>query len=94
MPAEQSISNSLTVVFNDKLENFDDIRKLTISSSIKVVGNLVLTPNSKQPFEIQATSVEIESLSDSSYPLQKKKHSFEYLRTISHLRPRSNTFKS
>ena len=85
---------NVQVVFNDKLENFDDIRKLTISSSIKVVGNLVLTPNSKQPFEIQATSVEIESLSDSSYPLQKKKHSFEYLRTISHLRPRSNTFNA
>ena len=85
---------NVQVVFNDKLENFDDIRKLTISYSIKVVGNLVLTPNSKQPFEIQATSVEIESLSDSSYPLQKKKHSFEYLRTISHLRPRSNTFNA
>ena len=85
---------NVQIVFNDTLENFAEITKLTISSSIKVIGKFILTENAKQPFEIQAKSIEIESLSDSSYPLQKKKHSFEYLRTISHLRPRANTFNS
>lgn len=85
---------NVQIVFNHTLENFAEICKLTISSSIKVVGNFILTENAKQPFEIQATKIEIESLSDSSYPLQKKKHSFEYLRTISHLRPRANTFNA
>ena len=85
---------NVQIVFTDKLSNFNEICKLTISSSIKVTGTLVKTENAKQPFEIQATSVEIESLSDSTYPLQKKKHSFEYLRTIAHLRPRTNTFNA
>ena len=85
---------NVQIVFHDNLENFSEICKLTISSSIKVTGTLVLTENSKQPFEIQAKYIEIESLSDSSYPLQKKRHSFEYLRTISHLRPRTNTFNA
>lgn len=85
---------NVQIVFTDKLSNFNEICKLTISSSIKVTGTLVKTENAKQPFEIQATSVGIESLSDSTYPLQKKKHSFEYLRTIAHLRPRANTFNA
>lgn len=85
---------NVQIVFNDKLNNFDEIRKLTISSSIKVTGILVITENAKQPFEIQASKIEIENLSDSSYPLQKKRHSFEYLRTIAHLRPRTNTFSA
>ncbi len=85
---------NVQIVFNNALENFEEICKLTISSSIKVVGNFILTENAKQPFEIQATKIEIESLSDRSYPLQNKKHSFEYLRTISHLRPRANTFSA
>ena len=85
---------NVQIVFTDKLSNFNEICKLTISSSIKVNGTLVKTENAKQPFEIQATNVEIESLSDSTYPLQKKKHSFEYLRTIAHLRPRANTFNA
>ena len=85
---------NIQVVFNDSLSNFEEVRKLTISSSIKVTGKFILTPQSKQPFEIQASNIEIESLSDSTYPLQKKKHSFEYLRTIAHLRPRANTFNS
>ena len=85
---------NVQIVFTDKLSNFNEICKLTISSSIKVTGTLVKTENAKQPFEIQATGVEIESLSDSTYPLQKKKHSFEYLRTIAHLRPRANTFNA
>ena len=85
---------NVQIVFTDKLSNFNEICKLTISSSIKVTGTLVKTENATQPFEIQATGVEIESLSDSTYPLQKKKHSFEYLRTIAHLRPRANTFNA
>ena len=85
---------NIQIVFNDTLNNFDEIRKITISSSIKVIGNFVLTPNSKQPFEIQANKIEIENLSDNDYPLQKKRHSFEYLRTIAHLRPRTNTFNA
>ena len=85
---------NVQIVFTDKLSNFNEICKLTISSSIKVTGTLVKTENAIQPFEIQATGIEIESLSDSTYPLQKKKHSFEYLRTIAHLRPRANTFNA
>ena len=85
---------NVQIVYTDKLNNFEEISKLTISSSIKVNGALVKTENAKQPFEIQAESIEIESLSDNSYPLQKKRHSFEYLRTISHLRPRTNTFNA
>ena len=85
---------NVQIVFNNELSNFDDICKLTLSSSIKVTGKMVETPNAKQPFEIQATGIEIESLADNDYPLQKKKHSFEYLRTIAHLRPRTNTFNA
>ena len=85
---------NVQIVFNNELSNFDDICKLTLSSSIKVTGKMVETPNAKQPFEIQATKIEIESLADNDYPLQKKKHSFEYLRTIAHLRPRPNTFNA
>lgn len=85
---------NVQIVFTDKLSNFEKIKKLTISSTIKVTGKVVLTENAKQPFEIQATNIEIFSMSDNSYPLQKKKHSFEYLRTIAHLRPRANTFNA
>ena len=89
-----SFFKNVQIVFINELANFNEICKLTISSSIKVTGTLVKTENAKQPFEIQATKIEIESLSDSTYPLQKKKHSFEYLRTIAHLRPRANTFNA
>ncbi len=85
---------NIQVVFNDSLDNFEEIKKLTLSSSIKVYGKFILTPQSKQPFEIQATKIEVESLSDNTYPLQKKRHSFEFLRTIAHLRPRTNTFNA
>ena len=83
---------NVQIVFTDALSNFESIKKLTLSSAIKVTGKFVLTQNAKQPFEIQATQIEILSLADNSYPLQKKRHSFEYLRRISHLRPRTNTF--
>ena len=89
-----SFFKNVQIVFNDTLNNFSDICKLTISSAISVTGKLVITENAKQPFEIQAESIDILSNSDSLYPLQKKRHSFEYLRTIAHLRPRTNTFSA
>ncbi|MBP3707476.1 MAG: asparagine--tRNA ligase [Clostridia bacterium] len=89
-----SFFSNVQIVFNNDLSNFDEICKLTISSSIKVTGKLVLTPNAKQPFEIQANYIEVLNLCPQEYPLQKKRHSFEYLRTISHLRPRTNTFNA
>ncbi len=82
------------VVYGDGLDNFETISKLNVGAAIIVTGELVDTPQAKQPFEIQAAKVEVEGASDPSYPLQKKKHSFEYLRTISHLRPRTNTFEA
>ena len=89
-----SFFKNVQIVFSDKLDNFAEIAKLSISSSIKVTGTFVMTENAKQPFEIQATKIEILNLCDLEYPLQKKRHSFEYLRTISHLRPRTNTFNA
>ena len=89
-----SFFKNVQIVFNNTLSNFDEICKFTISSSITVTGKVVLTPDAKQPFEIQATSIELFNLCDQEYPLQKKRHSFEYLRTISHLRPRTNTFNA
>ncbi|ALB48535.1 MULTISPECIES: asparagine--tRNA ligase [Clostridium] len=87
-----SFFKNIQVVFDDKLNNFKEISKLPISSSISVIGILVATPEAKQPFEIQAKNIIIEGMSNSDYPLQKKRHTFEYLRTIAHLRPRSNAF--
>ena len=89
-----SFFKNIQVVFDNNLENFKDISKLPISSSIKVTGTLVETPEAKQPFEIQAKEVVIEGMSNSDYPLQKKRHTFEYLRTIAHLRPRSNALSA
>ncbi len=86
--------SNLQVVFNEELDNFKEVGKLPISSAIAVKGVLVSTPGAKQPFEIQAKEVVIEGYSDNDYPLQKKRHSFEYLRSIAHLRPRSNTFNA
>ena len=89
-----SFFNNVQVVFDNTLNNFEEIKKLTISSSIIVTGVVVKTENAKQPFEIKATKIELVGLSDLDYPLQKKKHSFEYLRTVAHLRPRTNTFNA
>lgn len=85
---------NLQIVFGEDLEYFKDISKLPISSSIKVTGILVPTPEAKQPFEVKATEILIEGYSNTDYPLQKKRHSVEYLRTIAHLRPRSNLFNA
>ena len=89
-----SFFKNVQVVFDDSLSNFAEICKLPISSSIKVTGKLVKTEGAKQPFEIKATGIEVEFLAALDYPLQKKRHSFEYLRTVAHLRPRTNTFNA
>lgn len=85
---------NVQIVFDQELENFEEVKKLSISSSIQVMGEVVKTENAKQPFEIKAQKVEIINQASLDYPLQKKRHSFEYLRTISHLRPRTNTFNA
>ncbi|MBE5813002.1 MAG: asparagine--tRNA ligase [Clostridiales bacterium] len=82
------------VVEADKLDNFESVIKLNIGSSIIVKGILVETPEAKQPFEVKATAVEISGTSTPDYPLQNKRHSFEFLREIAHLRPRTNTFSA
>ena len=84
----------LQIVYSDKLENFEQISKLNVGSAIVARGTIVATPEAKQPFEMQAEEVFVEGASTADYPLQKKRHSFEYLRTISHLRPRTNTFQA
>ena len=89
-----SFFKNIQIVFDNTLDNFDDICKLSLSSSIKVTGTFVKTEGAKQPFEIKANKIDLEFASDLDYPLQKKRHSFEYLRTISHLRPRTNTFNA
>ena len=89
-----SFFKNLQIVIDTSLDNFDKVSKLPISSSIIVEGKLVETPSAKQPFEIQASKITIEGTSLQDYPLQKKRHSFEFLRTIAHLRPRSNTFSA
>lgn len=86
---------TLQVVFNrDKVQNYDDVAKLNTGSTIMVTGTLLLTPENKQPFELVADSVEIINATDESYPLQKKRHSIEFLRDIAYLRPRTNLFQA
>lgn len=85
---------TLQIVYHDTMDNFTAVEKLNVGAAIIVTGRLVATPDAKQPFEIQAQEVSIEGESAPDYPLQKKRHTFEYLRTISHLRPRTNTFEA
>ena len=84
----------IQVVYGNGLDNYDEVGKNNVGAAIIVRGTLVLTPDAKQPFEIQAAEVTVEGASTPDYPLQKKRHTFEYLRTISHLRPRTNTFEA
>ena len=86
--------NIQVVIEADKLSNYTDIAKLNVGSAITVTGILELTPGAKQPMEIKAADVFVDGPSTPDYPLQPKKHSFEYLRTIAHLRPRANTFSA
>ena len=85
---------TLQIVYHDNMENFEQISKLNVGAAIIVKGTLVATPQAKQPFEIQAAEVTVEGASAPDYPLQKKRHTMEYLRTIQHLRPRTNTFQA
>ena len=85
---------TLQVVYHDNMANFAEISKLNVGAAIIVKGTLVATPDAKQPFEIQAVEVAVEGPSAPDYPLQKKRHTLEYLRTITHLRPRTNTFQA
>ncbi|HAJ74511.1 MAG TPA: asparagine--tRNA ligase, partial [Lachnospiraceae bacterium] len=84
----------LQIVYSDKLENFSEISSMNVGAAIIVTGTLVATPQAKQPFEIQADEVVIEGDSAPDYPLQKKRHTKEYLRTITHIRPRANLFQA
>ncbi len=87
-----SAFRNLQVVCDESLPNFAQVTKMTLATSVQVRGALVHTPQMKQPFELKALEVTVLGPSDADYPLQKKRHSFEYLRTIAHLRPRTNTF--
>ena len=86
--------NPVQVVYNDSISNFQEISKINVGAALIVKGTLELTPGAKQPFEIQAKSVTVEGPSTGDYPLQPKKHSMEFLRSITHLRPRANTFQA
>ncbi len=88
------LSNVQVVAEENNLSNFDELCRQNVGAALRVTGTLLLTPEAKQPFEIHATAVEIEGASTPDYPLQKKRHSMEYLRTIAHLRPRANTFSA
>ena len=90
--ADGSCFQNLQLVYSSSLENFARIAKMNVGAAIIATGRIVLTPNAKQPLEMQVEKIELEGASTSDYPLQKKRHSFEYLRTIPHLRPRTNTF--
>ena len=90
-----SFFKNIQIVFEEeKLSNYEKIAKLSVGSSLRIKGILVVTPDSKQPFEIKATEILVEGESTPDYPLQKKRHTFEYLRTIPHLRARTNTFSA
>lgn len=89
-----TFQKNVQIVFENDLNNFEEVRKYSTGSAITVTGDLLLTPEAKQPFEIKASKIVLEAPSDPSYPLQKKRHSMEYLRTIAHLRPRTNTFSA
>lgn len=90
-----SCFKGVQIVFeSDKISNFTEIAKLNVGSAVTVSGELLITPEAKQPFEIHAVQVEVDGQSTPDYPLQKKRHSLEYLRTIAHLRPRTNTFSA
>ncbi len=85
---------TIQVVFEDDLNNFKELSKLTVGSSLKVSGTIVESPGANQDFELKASSVEIINVADLDFPIQKKRHSLEYLRSIAHLRPRTNTFSA
>lgn len=85
---------NLQVVFEEGMANYQEVAKLNVGSALITTGELVASPGDKQPFELKAEEIVIEGLSQPDYPLQKKRHTFEFLRTIAHLRPRTNTFSA
>ena len=91
MLSDGTYFNPIQVVYNDTIENFQEISKINIGAALIIKGTVVLTPESKQPFELQATTVTVEGASTGDFPLQPKRHTMEFLRTITHLRPRTNT---
>lgn len=94
MMSDGTCFNPVQVVFTDAMDNFAEICKINIGAALIITGTLVLTPDAKQPFEIQATKVEVEGASTPDYPIQPKRHTLEFLRTMTHLRPRTNTFQA
>ena len=91
--SDGSCFKNLQVVFQaDKLENYKEVAKAGVGTSMQVTGRIVVTPGAKQPFEVNADSVTLLDVCPPEYPLQKKRHTLEYLRTMPHLRPRTNTF--
>ena len=94
MVSDGTFFTPVQVVYSDQLENFTAISKINIGAALIITGTLVVTPEAKQPFEIQAQRVEVEGPSTPDFPVQPKRHTMEYLRTISHLRPRTNTFQA
>ena len=89
-----SFFDNLQVVYEAGIENFDEISKIRVGMSVKVTGTVVLTPENQQPFEVKATKVEVLGDCPESYPIQPKRHTREYLRTVAHLRPRTNLFSA
>ena len=90
-----SCFKGLQIVFEDgKIENYKEVAKLNVGTALSAAGVVVLTPQAKQPLELHASSIAVEGASTPDYPLQKKRHSLEYLRTVAHLRPRTNTFSA
>ena len=94
MISDGTFFEQIQIVYHDSLDNFSDISKVNVGAALVITGKLVATPNAKQAFEVQATQITIEGPSSSDYPLQKKRHTLEYLRSIQHLRPRTNTFQA
>ena len=92
--ADGTFFEPLQIVYGDRLDNFTEISKCNVGTALIVEGELVATPQARQPFEIQADHIEVEGTSTPDYPLQKKRHTLEYLRTITHLRARTNTFQA
>ena len=94
MISDGTYFEQIQIVYHDSLSNFSEITKVNVGAALVIKGKLVATPNAKQAFEIQATKITVEGASSSDYPLQKKRHTLEYLRSIQHLRPRTNTFQA
>jgi len=94
MISDGTFFEQLQVVYGDGIGNFSEVAKLNVGTSVIARGKIVATPDAKQPFEMQASEIKVEGIAPPEYPLQKKRHTLEYLRTMTHLRPRTNTFQA